>query len=461
MRIILPVVFIGILCCQSLLAQVVTDKTNHDFGEIEAAHDKFVDFKFTNISDHAISITRVEEPYGISVLLSSKQIKPDASILVRVKYTPKRKGEFHADVPIYLSSNTNPIVLSVSGNANSVNMDETLEVPEFKEVQEKKAARTFDLDIEIVRKDNGDPVSDAKLDIIWDGVMYRSLKSDDQGIVKADYVADKYYMVVRAEGLGGFESELNIHPNVKKVLIELGPEGTLSQVTTDSTDVYETEIVEIEDDEEEKSVEPVVEEVDEKVEPENPSFSDREFIPNNIVFLIDVSVSMRQKGKMNLLKSSLIELTNLLRSVDKVAIVTYSSKANLVLRSTPASEKEKIINVIQNLQPKGSTSSQRGLKKAYQVLHGNAIQNGNNQVFITTDGAFNLDRQDRDMLDIVRKNSKKGYKISVIGIKNDMWTVKNMKLIAKEGHGNYIHIRGYEDAKRSLVEEVKLQSRHN
>ena len=63
------------------------------------------------------------------------------------------------------------------------------------------------------------------------------------------------------------------------------------------------------------------------------------------------------------------------------------------------------------------------------------------------------------MLATIRKNSKKGYKISVLGIKNEKWTVKNMKKIAEEGNGHYIHIRSYDDAKESLVKEIKFQSR--
>ena len=432
--------------------QVVVDKTIYDFGEVRVEDAKYVDFKLTNITTKDIKVLRHELPYGVSLRFSEKVIKADESILVRVKYTPKRKGEFKADIPIYVSSNNEAILLTVQGKAMTVDVNESLEVPEFTDITEKKAGETFVLNINVVRKDDGSPVENAVLDIIWDGVMYRHSSTDGQGSVSDDFVADKYYIVAKAENLGRFESELSIHNRLNDLTIELGPEGTVSQVTEDSAETYEIEIVEV--DEDTVGIPPAV------VQPnESEAFPDNEYAPNNIVFLIDVSVSMKQKGKMNLLKSSMIELTNLLRSVDKVAIVTYSSNAQLALPSTSAANKSQINDVIQSLEARGSTSGQKGLKKAYQVLESNEIKGGNNQVFISTDGAFNLEKQDKGMLNIVRKQAKKGNKISVIGIKNEKWTVKNMKRIAEEGHGNYIHIRNYEDARKSLVEEVKIQSK--
>ena len=433
-------------------AQIVTDRTFYDFGEVHADDEKYVDFKLTNITDHNISVLKHQLPYGVSVRYSQKLIEADQSILVRIKYTPKRKGEFKADVPIYVSSNNEPIVLTVQGRAVTVNIDESLDVPDFTQVTEKKAAETFMLNIKVVRKEDGSPVENAVLDVIWDGVMYKHAKTDEKGTISDDFASDKYYVVAKAEHLGRFESELSIHQKMNDLLIELGPEGTISQVTEDSADTYEIEIVEAGED---TTGIPVMTEIPQ----ENDAFPDNEYSANNIVFLIDVSVSMKQKGKMNLLKSSMIELTNLLRSIDKVAIVTYSSNAQLALKSTSAANKSEIIDVIQSLEARGSTSGQKGLKKAYQVLQANEIKGGNNQVFISTDGAFNLERQDKGMVNIVRKQARKGYKISVLGIKNEKYTVKNMKRIAAEGHGNYIHIRNYDDARKSLIEEVKLQSR--
>ena len=71
-----------------------------------------------------------------------------------------------------------------------------------------------------------------------------------------------------------------------------------------------------------------------------------------------------------------------MRLKDKVAIVTYSSSAQIALKSTSAKNKNEIKAVIRSLEARGSTSGQKGMKKAYQVLAANEIKGGNNQIFI-------------------------------------------------------------------------------
>ena len=49
--------------------------------------------------------------------------------------------------------------------------------------------------------------------------------------------------------------------------------------------------------------------------------------------------------------------------------------------------------------------------------------------------------------------------MSVVGVKNEKWTVKSMKAIAETGSGNYIHIESYAQAKPLLMNEIKANSR--
>ncbi|MCA1746475.1 MAG: von Willebrand factor type A domain-containing protein, partial [Bacteroidales bacterium] len=78
--------------------------------------------------------------------------------------------------------------------------------------------------------------------------------------------------------------------------------------------------------------------------------------PSNLVFLIDVSGSMRSHNKLPLLKSSFRLLVNEMRPEDRVAMVVYAGAAGVVLESTPGSEKEKILSALNNLQAGGSTA---------------------------------------------------------------------------------------------------------
>jgi len=89
--------------------------------------------------------------------------------------------------------------------------------------------------------------------------------------------------------------------------------------------------------------------------------------PSNLVFLIDVSGSMMPANKLPLLKQSLRLLVNELRPVDRVAIVVYAGRAGLVLPSTSGVEKERILDVLENLEAGGSTAGGAG-RAAFHVL---------------------------------------------------------------------------------------------
>lgn len=443
-------------------AQVIVDKTVYDLGEVEKEDDKYIDFKLTNASKATIEVLKTETPYGVGVKFSSKSLPPDSTIFVRIKYTPKRKGNFVADVPIWVSSNNKPIVLTIKGKAMSFNTREPIDPPDFSTTTPTQQTED-ELTIKVIERNTKQPVPNAKIDVIWDGVVYKTLYSNEQGIAKKSLKKDVYYIITTANAYGVTETDYDYSNGGQTTLIiELGPEAEkviAEQPITlpDSGQALQDEVPPIKDTAIAVIPEPEVV-TEDTVVITSEALPENRYALNNIVFLIDISVSMKQKGKLDLLKASMIELTNLLRDNDKVAIVTYSSKTKVQMKSTYASNKSEIIEVIKSLEASGSTDGAKGVKRAYKVLNKNHIKSGNNQIFISTDGAFNLEKKDKKLLKTVRKNARSGNKISVIGIKNPAWTVKNMKQIADTGNGNYLHIANYENAKSSLVEEVKQQA---
>jgi Ca-activated chloride channel family protein len=165
---------------------------------------------------------------------------------------------------------------------------------------------------------------------------------------------------------------------------------------------------------------------------------------------------MKYTGKLELLKASMYELIELLREVDQISIVTYSSQAKVLLETISTSKKDTIKKVIEKIQAKGLTAGGRGLKMAYKNAHKNYIENGNNQVIIATDGDFN--EGEENIKRLARKYKRKGITLSVIGIKNTPFIKIIMKDLAKKGGGNYIPVNSYDDALQSLVNEIKENS---
>src|SRR4029078_3248786 len=109
----------------------------------------------------------------------------------------------------------------------------------------------------------------------------------------------------------------------------------------------------------------------------------------NLVFLIDVSGSMDEPGKLPLLKSAFRLLVSKLRADDTISIATYAGEAGTVLMPTRAAEKDKILNAVDNLQPGGSTAGEAGIKEAYRLAQQSFVQEGVNRAVLPTDSALN------------------------------------------------------------------------
>lgn len=420
--------------------QIIFNTSYHDLGVVNKEDKKYFDFTLTNAGTEKAIVLRVEEPYGIDVRFSSKTILPDSTITVRIKYTPKKRGKFKKDVPVWVSVNNEPITLTIEGDAESFDINESLKCPDFSATKKPVELRS-DLTVKVIDVNTKKPIKNATVEIIWDGLIYKELTTNKKGEIVQNLKFDNYYIVVTAEGYGSQEQDYYVNAKNNFIQFELG-EPTEEELMVEVDTVPEVEVV---------------------IEKED-TISTKElpvnlYAPNNVVFCIDVSVSMKQKGRLDLLKASMIELLNGLRPIDKLAIVTYASSTEVVLESQYVRNKAEIIQLIQDLTAGGYTAGAKGIKKAFQVARANYIEDGNNQVIIATDGAFNLSGGDKGILNNVESNLKKGVHISVVGVKNEKWTVKSMKAIAKTGEGNYIHIESYAQAKPLLMNEIKTMSR--
>lgn len=175
---------------------------------------------------------------------------------------------------------------------------------------------------------------------------------------------------------------------------------------------------------------------------------------SNFVFLIDVSGSMRGGNRIELVKSSLKLLLNNLRAEDKVAIVTYAGNAELLMPPTSGADKQKIREVINNLQVGGWTDGGSGMQLAYDVARKNFVKDGNNRIIMCSDGDFNVGAQsDNDLQTLVEKERKSGVFLSMLGYGMGNYKDDKMQTIAQAGNGNHAYIDNLQEANKVLVNE--------
>ncbi|MCF7758996.1 MAG: von Willebrand factor type A domain-containing protein [Cephaloticoccus sp.] len=175
----------------------------------------------------------------------------------------------------------------------------------------------------------------------------------------------------------------------------------------------------------------------------------------NLVFLIDVSGSMRAPNKLPLVKQTLRLLVERLQPEDRVAIVTYAGASGLALPSTPARHATDILQAVDALSPAGSTNGAMGIQLAYDIARANFITGGLNRVILCTDGDFNVGLSDEGGLTrLIEEKAQSGVFLSVLGFGMGNYQDAKLERLADQGNGNYGYIDSRREAEKMLVEQV-------
>ena len=177
---------------------------------------------------------------------------------------------------------------------------------------------------------------------------------------------------------------------------------------------------------------------------------------SNLVFLIDVSGSMGDPNKLDLVKNALVMLTDALTNQDTVSICTYSDGEEILIEgANPIKDRAKLIATIEGLWARGYTDGQRGLEQAYEVARRYYRPHGNNRVIMCSDGDLNVGiTSESDLHDYVSEKRKTGVYLSVLGFGDGNYKDTKMETLADDGNGNYYYIDSSLEARKVLVEEL-------
>ena len=173
----------------------------------------------------------------------------------------------------------------------------------------------------------------------------------------------------------------------------------------------------------------------------------------NLVFLLDVSGSMKSAKKLPLVKDGLRKLVAALRMDDRIAIVVYAGASGLVLDST--SDHDAVLAAIDSLTPGGSTHGSAGIELAYDVATQHFIDGGLNRVVLCTDGDFNVGITDRSRLTtLIEEKAATGTYLSILGFGAGNLKDATMEELSNAGDGNYGYIDSPKEAERLLAQQV-------
>jgi Ca-activated chloride channel family protein len=175
----------------------------------------------------------------------------------------------------------------------------------------------------------------------------------------------------------------------------------------------------------------------------------------NLVFLLDVSGSMRSEDKLPLLKKGFGLLVEQLTAKDRISIVVYAGAAGVILEPTPGDQKAVILAAMNKLQAGGSTAGGQGVQLAYAMARQAFIKDGINRIMLATDGDFNVGMTNfRALKDMVERERKSGVSLTTLGFGQGNYNERLMEQLADAGNGNYAYIDNLNEANKVLVQEV-------
>lgn len=422
-----------------------------DYGQVDVWKNQPAELKVLNIGSRPLAILKISGSNNLTAEYPKTFLAPgDTATVIFRLYTP-HSGAFTEQADLFLSTSEKPIRITVKGNIKTIASDaltacptEALQGPPPPFMQ-----RFIALDQETNR-----PVPGARFSLLSYSGYSDDFKIPGNGnAVTKNYRTGEYAISVRAEEYFPIDSGLLILPgehDFRFYLRKPKPTVTAPEPLPEPDPEPQPQITQIIPDTLPKP----------KTETGGSSIMPLEkFKPNNLVFVLDVSSSMRILGRMELLKKAMIQLTAALREADRVSIITFSTIPVLRIKGIPGNQKDTLNGIIHSLSAAGATYGIRGLRFAYELAEKNFIPGGNNSVIIATDGEFpQTDEHGMDIQSIIRDYLEKNIKLGVMAFGRDAEALKSMEKMATKGAGGYMRMDGADTSPERLLLEIMKQS---
>lgn len=429
----------------------------YDFGTVNKYIPKPAIFELTNVGDEKLILMTTAMPQNITVQVPKRFIEPDKKDTIYVSYQPKEVGFFKEHIPIISNAGDEPIIITISGY-----VEEIVECPN---VESNNVKQEYFYEVLVIDKQTKEPISGAEVVLTYSRQKFFRSYTDRYGKLTQKVESGTCRISVNKKKYKPYQLD---YQNVKRndrIVIELEPEEIVQNKDNSRFKQPENSDLERRNNQQNKINSDKKEKVVSNDIQTLPDYDDEgllskeKFNSNNIVFLIDVSASMRPASKLQNLKSSMIDLVSVFRSNDQVSLITYAKEPEVMFIVLNGDKKDEIINCVDTLYAGGGTYGLVGITKAYEIALRNFINGGNNQVIVATDGEFNSpDYSEKDLINLIRGNSQMNIKLSVIGFGDDPVANKTMKKMVKYGNGSFLHIKEKAKLHELLMEEIKKNS---
>jgi Ca-activated chloride channel family protein len=178
--------------------------------------------------------------------------------------------------------------------------------------------------------------------------------------------------------------------------------------------------------------------------------------PAALTFVIDVSGSMAEPGRLDLAQQSLGTMTDRLRDDDSVALVTFSDEAETVLPMTRLGDhRDRVHDAIDSLEPTDSTNLGAGVETGYDTAVEGLREGATNRVVLVSDALANTGDTDADTIleNIADARREHGITLFGVGVGSDYGDAL-MERLADKGDGHTTYVSHEKDAEKVFCEEL-------
>ncbi|MEW1777482.1 von Willebrand factor type A domain-containing protein [Streptomyces sp. NPDC086777] len=187
--------------------------------------------------------------------------------------------------------------------------------------------------------------------------------------------------------------------------------------------------------------------------------------PAALTFVIDVSGSMGEPGRLDLARKSLDTMTDRLRDDDSVALVTFSEHAETVLPMTRlGGHRAEVHDAVDRLTPLSSTNLGEGVETGYATAVEGLRENATNRVVLISDALANDGETDPNAILRRIDGDRREYGITLfgVGVGSDYGDAL-MERLADKGDGHTVYVSDTASATdvfcRQLPQNIDLVAR--
>ncbi|SCE61492.1 Ca-activated chloride channel family protein, partial [Streptomyces sp. Termitarium-T10T-6] len=178
--------------------------------------------------------------------------------------------------------------------------------------------------------------------------------------------------------------------------------------------------------------------------------------PAALTFVVDISGSMAETGRLDLVRKSLTILADELRDDDSLSLVTFSDEAETRLPMTRVKDnRNRIKDVVSEMHPAQSTNVEAGIELGYEESVEGHREGATNRVVLLSDALANTGETEAEGILKKIDSARREYGITLfgVGVGSDYGDAF-MEQLTNKGDGNTTYVGDETQARKVFVDQL-------